>query len=222
MGAALDRNQSADEKPNEAALARARDGSVRLDGNAPLPSQEPPPAYEITYRLEDTTTEVGQVTTARIRVRRPFESHVLLLAGAPPGGRVNVERKSRFGELGLIGNRGRERQVLHIPPAVAGSDLRPDIALKDAETDRLIERREQRRVLGRRCQVWRMGSSIAAGELVAIGSRPGEYADACIDGRGFVLEEVWILDDRRVRRRLVTKLDTSPEFIAGEFELQGA
>lgn len=95
----------------------------------------------------------------------------------------------------------QQRTVLAVGPLVAGPDLRLAPVLDAALARDLIEPREQREVLGRRCQVYRFPSSISGGVLGSA-SEPGEYADACFDETGLLLEEWWVVDGDAIRHRL--------------------
>lgn len=100
----------------------------------------------------------------------------------------------------------QQRTVLAVGPLVAGPDFRLAPVLDEALARDLIEPREQREVLGRRCQVYRFPSSISGGVLGSP-SEPGEYADACFDETGLLLEEWWVVDDDALRHRLALEVD---------------
>ena len=153
--------------------AMPRDGSIRSTGAVGFASA--PDAYRLIYRVEQPSGDHVATTTDALTVRRPFDSFVESLSGPPPGTKVNVVRSSRFGALALRGGDGSAR-LFYPPPGLAVSDLRPDQVMDEAVVNHKAERREVRRVAGAPCQVYRVGSSVQAGELIPLGARPGEYA----------------------------------------------
>ena len=195
---------------------QGRVGSVRLPGNTAIPPAPPPTSYDITYRIEESATDDIVTTTERAQVRRPFDSRVVTRRD----GKVTTTRVSAFGLL-LLGS--GERAVLGVPPALATGDLRPDVVLPEVAESRTMQKREQRRVAGRRCQVYRAGKTALSGELVPIASaKEAEYADLCIDSEGLLLEEVWQAETgRRVRRKVATRVRTNVTLADSVFSLQG-
>jgi hypothetical protein len=183
-------------------------------GATPLTVREPPRSYAITYRIERYDRHAVVVSTDRIQVRRPFDARVL----STINGKQTGLRVSRFGALVLAPTAGATSIVS--PPSPATADLRPDIVLGEIEP-KVLPRREQRVVLGRRCQVYRTGSAISAGILIAAGARVGEHSDFCIDTRGLVLEEVWFKDGRPLQRRVATALEVDPDLGDALFGLEG-
>lgn len=112
-------------------------------------------------------------------------------------------------------------RVLAVPPALGTSDLRPDVALPEAVERHLAERREVREVAGRRCQVFRVGSTASDGTLVPIGTTAEEHADVCVDEQGLVLEEWWVKDGEPIRQRVAIAVDADAETDDEDFELAG-
>lgn len=184
------------------AVGGSDDGDGASDGPVLLPRRTPL-AYSVTYDVEDTTQERPTRTVEVLEVRRPFESR---LSVRDASGRVLNERASRLGALATRGADGRWRE-LALGPALPTGDLRPGPALEDALARGWIQARGRRELLGRRCQVFRAGGSVSAGTLHRL--RPGgrDFADACIDGSGIVLEETWHIGGRRVQRRVATWVD---------------
>ena len=102
----------------------------------------------------------------------------------------------------------QQRTVLAIGPTLAGPDYRLAPVLEEALGRGLLERREQREVLGRRCQVYRFGTSVVGGVLRPPGDPADEYADACFDAEGLLLEEWWVVKGDPIRQRLAIDVDT--------------
>lgn len=196
-------------------------------GSAPLPSGSAavaldpslvPARYRVTYRVETYAGGEEVVHTESLEVDRPFLSRVELRAGPPPGERLIAERTASFARFGI--SHDGESTVLMVPPALAGSDLRPEPSLPQAEEEGLVERREVREVVGRRCQVRRAGGPASTGELVPLGAEgDGTYADLCFDAAGLLLEELWVQDGAVLRRRVATRVDDAPTFDDDHFAL---
>ena len=183
-----------------------RDGSrvvVAVGDTSPLPARDVPTAFELTYLVERYDPNGIVESTEVLTVRRPFDGHIVTLRD----GKRSGERVTRLGELTLVTPQGP--RSLPVPPAPSGSDLRGDFVFGDVPAS-VAAPREQREVAGRRCQVYRIGTSLLTGELKPPGSVKGEQADVCFDGSGLLLEEVWWKDGRAIRRKVATKLTERP------------
>lgn len=193
----------------------SRKGSADLGRKpAALAIGAEPLSYVIEYDIERYGDEVHR-SRDRIEVRRPFEGRV---EDAAPGS----QPKPRLSRLGtLVISTGDGPRSLVSPPAPATGDLRLKPVLSDAVAGGFLEVRERRRVLQRECQVYRAGSSVSAGELVPVGSKPGEHSDFCVDAEGLLLEEVWIKDGRPLQRRIAAELKTGVDLPDERFELEG-
>lgn len=186
----------------------SRAGSTLVDPKgAPLPMRSPPATYHIDYRIDDYAGGKHVITTDRLWVRRPFESLVESWTGRPPGTRLLSKQRNSFGRLEIDPASG-QRTILDIQPVLAASDLRVDPVLAPAVASRSLQLRERRRILGRPCQVYRAGGPVVGGTLTPYRAGATEYADACIDEDGLLLEEVWVLDRDPIRRRLATSVET--------------
>lgn len=197
----------------------ARMGSEEVAGpEAPaLRTGEEPAAYRIVYRLEQGGDDVPSVLTDVLSVQRPFRSRLETKRGAPPGGSVLSEQVSRLGHLET---RGRERATATFasPAGIAASDIRVAAILPDLVERGLAERREQREVAGRRCQVYRTLGPLSAKSVAP--PTEEEFADNCIDGQGLVLEELFVLDGTPISRRVAVEVDLSPTFADGAFRTE--
>ena len=193
----------------------SRDGSERVaPASAPaIEIERTPTSYKIEYAIELYRKDGVTKTSDEIEIRRPFDARI---ASEADGRRTDL-RASRFGALVLTTGAGV--RSLTAPPAPSASDLRVDPVLEEALASGALQQREQRRVLGRRCQVYRAGGTILSGELVAVGTKPAEYADFCVDAAGLVLEEVWVKDDRPLRRRVATVVKEDADIDDDRFRL---
>jgi hypothetical protein len=208
------RNAVGDRAPGRPELSRAGSVLVSVAGtDAPIGIDRTPESYRISYRIEVYQERAVRTTTDTLEVRRPFQSRLV----SKDGSRVLTTRASRLGALAF----GSAQGPISIAsaPVVASADLRFDPALAEAVDLELVELREQRRVAERRCQVVRFGSTISSGELRPVGSREGEYADACIDAEGLLLEEVWVKDGVPLQRRIATAIEVDPSLSENRFTL---
>lgn len=175
-----------------------------------------PQSYDITYRVTSGRGPSTVTATEQLQVSRPFLGRVV---STPPDSTTKSERVTRLGALVLPTGAGARR--LAVPPAMAGSDLRFDVSLPAALADGAVEARERRRVAGRRCQVYRFGASVAAGDLTPYDPEGAEWADACIDEEGLLLEELWHKGGRDLRHRVATKVAVDVRLDEAAFTLPG-
>jgi hypothetical protein len=201
----------ADKRP---ALSRAGSTS-KGDAARPMAFADEPRSFVITYRVERYDPTKVQVSTDKAEIRRPYDARLTTTID----GKVTGERASRFGALVI--STGDGPRSLVSPPAPATSDVRLSTALPDAVDRKLVEVREQREVIGRRCQVYRIGTTVVAGELAPIGSKAGEYADICVDAHGLLLEEVWVKDGLPLQRRVAASLKLDVDLPDDRFTLPG-
>ncbi len=158
---------------------------------APLALGAPAERYAVTYRVIDG----GHTTTQRLLVNRPFAS------------RVEIGRTERITALGRLATRSASPwTVLEIAPAGAGSDLRVDIALVEAQRRGLVVRRGRRTVAGRRCQLYRTGGAIAGGSLSRARPTPRAYSEFCVARGSIVLEQQDVQDGATTRLLRATDL----------------
>lgn len=172
--------------------------------------------YRVVYRLDDLSDPAVTPTTDQVWVRQPFESRLETSGGDGDGEEVlqsvQISAIDRL-RLGTLG----EPLIIARVPGIAVSDLRVSPMLDAAVEAGLIERREQRVVAGRRCQVVRSGTLLGAGPLVPISDR--EHADSCIDAEGLMLEETLSFDGEATLHRLAIEVDTSPTLTADMFDI---
>jgi len=177
-------------------------GSCRSSNTAPLVIGAPVREYALTTRIEDG----GETRTEQLVVRRPFASRIVLHQG---------ERRTALGRLATRSS--SEWTVLEVPPAGAGSDLRPDIALSAAVRRHIVQRRGQRTVAGRRCQIYRAAAPVSAGALVGMVPTPARHTDFCVGRGAIVLEQTDVERGRVVRHLRATRVRTgasTPDVLA--------
>lgn len=191
----------------------ARNGSeVATGGTVDLGI--PPSTYVVTYRVDERDGDSVHTTTARLAVDRPFASRFTTSDGPPPGTDILTDRVSGFGVFAQRSGTGAP-VALTAAPALAAGDVRADVLVPALLGAGAAERREQREVAGRRCQVYRLGGPITAGEVVPSKRGSLTYAEVCIDADGLVLEEITVEDGEPVARWLAVKVEAAvdPELV---------
>jgi len=175
-----------------------------------------PTSYRIVFRVEDFAGG-DTVTIEELLVRRPFEARVETRAG----GRLIALDVHAFGRHAIQGEGEGRAVVVAAEPSPPGPDLQPAPALADALERELIERRAQRTVAGRACQVYRAGAPVAGGVITPVDADSDEWADFCVDEAGLVVAEDWVLDGDLVRRRTASTVDERPDISADAFVIDG-
>lgn len=151
----------------------SRHGSTEASGRA-VALRSPPSSFTVTYRVEERSGDDVRTTTAVLLVDRPFGSRFTTLEGPPPGSEVLTERVTTFGVFAQRSGTGAPF-ALTAAPALAAGDVRPDVLVPAPLAEEAAERRERREVIGRPCQVHRLGRSITSGEVA-----PGVRAQVAI------------------------------------------
>jgi len=192
------------------ASKRPRPTAVR-EGSKPLPKRvgalvitDEPGAYRLAYRVETFGAGERVVSRDELEIRRPFDGRTRKREGAKATDAVRSEQIGVFGRIHVPRSSDASPVLLETGPALAPSDLRIRPVLEDLLDAGLAEAREWREVGGRPCQVIRFGGPISSGTVPLALEPKREYADACVDDRGLVLEELWVETGRVQRRRLAT------------------
>lgn len=197
-----------------------RRGSIPLPSAARVTPGAVPAAYRIVYRVENTAAGRTTVATEEVAVSRPFDGRQVSRDGAPPGRGRTGAQLTTLGRIEVPTAGSQPRLLLQTPPATAGSDIRLDLVLPDLVSARKASPREHRRVIGRNCRVHRFGGPVFAGVLEPYDPKSTTYADACVDGAGLVLEEVWVSKGERLRRKVATEL-TLGRAVAPRIRIEG-
>lgn len=180
--------------------------SVEVDPDPDFAIDQHLGSYRIVYRLDDPEGSIP-TETDRVLVRPPFDSRLETGPGLPPGGATTSVQIAQLDRL-RIGGVDNAATIARVP-GLAPSTIRIAPVLDEALAAGLLEIREQREVIGRRCQVYRSGSTLGAGPLVPITEE--EFADSCIDERGLLLEETLFLEGEAAYRRTAVEVDLDPE-----------
>jgi hypothetical protein len=193
-----------------------RSGSEVIPAGPPVAVDITPTDYRIEYRVEERISGGVRVSTEKVSVRRPFESRLETWDGAPPG-RTRVST-----EIAALARSAAERAkaaalVMQQPPAIATADVRASASLPVALAKQLVQQREQRRVAGATCQVYR-----SAVRLTDEPFRPptaAAYVDSCLDGHGLLVEEVRVASGKIDLHRVAVAVDVTPSLAAGTFAI---
>jgi hypothetical protein len=211
---------------SEEPVARtSRAGSTVLAAEAPPLTAGAAPdltGYVVTYRIDDYAAGGHITTTDVIRVDRPFRGRLDSYAGTEPSGPLVGGQVTVFGNLSVPTVGERPSLTLPVPPDIAGNDLRPLPMLEWATERGYLDRRERRSVLGRPCTVYRAGEPVSAGLVTPLADGDEglrNHADACFDDVGLLLEEVWVREDRVLRRKVAVDLDAGPSLGDADFPL---
>lgn len=195
----------------------SREGSIESAGGQ-VEVSNVPSSFRIVYRVEEFAGGDYQISTEESRVKRPFDGMTEKREGLPPGKKLLSTQTSTFGKVTFPAS-GNTPIILVTAPATAVGDLRPDAVLEEGVKEGLLDRREVRRIAGRRCQVYRSGGPVTAGQLLSIKEATDESTDFCVDESGFLLEEVWygtqrslrVLErPRAIRRKVAVEIEEEP------------
>lgn len=205
-----------DDANDDDRIGRAGSELVDDDPADPLPIDEVPTTYRVTYRVETPSGDEVAVTTDDLVVRRPFESVLRSHGGDTTGDELISETVASFGRLHIGGDRDTALVVAN-PPGVTPSDVRLRPALHEALSRGLLELGPRREVLGRLCQMYRSGEPLGSGSIEA--PEPTEYTDTCIDAAGLVLEEILVVEEETLFRRLAVEVNESPRVTDADFAI---
>jgi hypothetical protein len=181
----------------------------KVVGGPPVRVTHVPTSYQAVFRVENRAGKALVVNTEKVWMRRPFQSRIEDWRGPPPGTTRLTLRQSAFGVLASTSEASSPLNIA-APPSVASGDVRIDAVLDEIIRGHYGLRREQREVYGRRCQVYRLGGPVLAGDVTRYEPGKGDFTDVCIDANGIVLEEYWVQDGRLLRRRVATELKIDP------------
>ncbi|HZQ85132.1 MAG TPA: hypothetical protein VFA83_09860 [Acidimicrobiales bacterium] len=186
-------------------LAAAALALTACGGGGAPPVEAPPHSvagFRIVYRVE-THAQAEEVTRREVTVRRPDDSSDLTYPDGstqPASGFVSHGTRLYSVDGGALVDHGDRSSGA--PPG----DWRLAPALPDLARLALVRRVGTARVAGRPCVVYRFAGPV--GDPIAR-AHAGEYADECVDGRGLLLSERWVLDGRVLRLTEATQVDTA-------------
>ena len=184
----------------------------------PLDMTAGPTAYHAVYKAESYSGAKVTRSTEDVSIQRPFNGRVTIREGTSPSGALQFEGRSTLGSYANYSESG-PGQVSGDAPTVAFGDVRLDASLPDLLSKGLLVRRERRTALGQDCQVYRTGSSLQGLKITAPTAK--DYADACLDRSGLVLEEVTVVGGKLTQRLTATSLAEDATFESNTFTVDG-
>lgn len=161
-------------------------------------------SYRIRYLLESFGAGEPKVFDYTLTVRRPFDQD----QDYKDGGALVFRQIQNFGVGALYQQVNPVPEVVRASPAIAETDTRFSAIIDDLVADGIYLPKERRKVLDSECVVYRTGSAVGAREFTK--AKPTNYADICIDARGFVLEELSVQDGKVFARRTAVELELTP------------
>ncbi len=201
---------------------------VKIELTSPLVARQSPPltistaatAYNITYQIQVISAETGSVERhlEKLSVRRPFDDHVIFYAGEAVTDTTEFEVIDNLG-LASTSSDGATAQVQQGVPAAGKTDVRLDITLDDLVKNEYFTAREQRRVAGRNCTVYRTGRTVESNAVAK--ATDTDYVDVCIDDAGLMLEEMAVNGGKISLRVIATDIAFEPTFPDDYFKITG-
>jgi hypothetical protein len=184
----------------------------------PLAMASVPGSYRAVYRAESYQGAKVTRSTEDVSIQRPFNGRVTIREGTDASGALQFEGRSTLGSYANYSQSG-PGQVSGDAPTVAFGDVRLNASLDDLLRKGLFVRKERRQALGRDCQVYRTGTSLQSLKITA--PTATDYADACLDDAGLVLEEVTVVGGKLTQRLTATELVDEPTFESNTFTVDG-
>ncbi|MEO8697653.1 MAG: hypothetical protein ABI658_29410 [Acidimicrobiales bacterium] len=198
---------------------------VKLELTSPVVAKQSPPltistaatAYNVTYQIQVISADTGTVERhlEKLSVRRPFDDHVIFYAGDAVTDTPEFEVIDNLGLASTIS--GGVPQVQQGLPAAGKTDVRLDITLDDLVKSEYFTAREQRRVAGRNCTVYRTGRTVESNSVAK--ATDTDYVDVCVDESGLMLEEMAVNSGKISLRVIATDIAFEPAFADDAFTI---
>ena len=191
---------------------------VTLELTSPVTARQSPPlsitnavtSYNLTYQVQVISdTGVIEHHLEKLSVRRPFDDHVIFYAGETVSDTTEFEVTDNLG-LAATSSAGGAPQVQQGLPTAGKTDVRLDVTLDDLVKSEYFTAREQRRVAGRNCTVFRTGRTVESNSVAK--ATDTDYVDVCVDESGLMLEEMAVNSGKVSLRILATEIEFEPTF----------
>lgn len=173
-------------------------GVAGCSGSGSQPSSSPE-GWRIVYRVDDSAGPTPRVTTQVVEVLPPYGARSVTYQGAPPGGASLGGAAWTEGHQYLVDPGGSTREVATVAPGFAGPDTHLDVALAAALRHGLVRRGASATVAGTACTEWVSRAPLDSGELAL--PVADERTTSCVDDRGRLLRDSWVLSGKVVRAR---------------------
>lgn len=170
--------------------------------------EDPPETYRIVYDI----VENGLARSETWTMRRPYES---LVVSERDGEQVSGTATSVDALWTFLADRDG---WLSVQPERhrAAFDLRPAPAIGPMIALDLVEETEPAEYAGTSCRGFRTGQPVSAGEATA--PSPAETTELCVDDRGLLLHERWMLDGEVVVERTARSVEVGIEVDGAIFD----
>jgi hypothetical protein len=198
---------------------------VKLELTSPVVAKTSPPltvstattAYDVTYQIQVISADTGTVERhlEKLSVRRPFDDHVIFYAGEEVTDTPEFEVVDNLGLSSTIS--GGVPEVRQGLPTAGKTDVRLDITLDDLVKGEYFTAREQRRVAGRNCTVYRTGRTVESNSVAK--ATETDYVDVCVDESGLMLEEMAVNSGKISLRVIATDIAFDPAFPDDRFTI---
>jgi hypothetical protein len=185
--------------------------------SAPLAIRSDVGSYNVSYEVR-VIADTGEIEHhfEKLSVRRPFDAHITFYAGETADAAEEFESVVNLG-LSSESSAGGDPEVRQSLPAAGRADVRLDVTLDDLVKSGYFTAREQRRVVGRPCTVYRTGRTVESN--VAAKPTETDYVDVCVDEAGLMLEEMSVNGGKVSLRVLATEVTETPTFAVDEFAI---
>jgi hypothetical protein len=198
---------------------------VKLELTSPVTARQSPPlsitnavtSYNLTYKVQ-VISDTGAIEhhLEKLSVRRPFDDHVIFYAGETVSETTEFEITDNLG-LSATSSAGGAPQVQQGLPTAGKTDVRLDITLDDLVKSEYFTAREQRRVAGRNCTVFRTGRTVESNSVAK--ATDTDYVDVCVDESGLMLEEMAVNSGKVSLRVIATEIAFEPTFADDTFTI---
>ena len=188
----------------------------KIELTSPVVARESPPLtiagsvthYNVTYDIE-VIADTGEVERhlEKLSVRRPFDDHVIFYAGSEVSTTAEYEVIDNLG-ISSTSSSGAAPQVQQGLPTAGKTDVRLDVTLDDLVKNEYFVAREQRRVAGRNCTVFRTGRTVESNAVAK--ATDTDYVDVCVDESGLMLEEMSVNKGKVSLRIIATEIAIEP------------
>jgi hypothetical protein len=193
--------------------------SAKVSGaTGPLAMSTVVSSYHAVYRAQAYTGATATDSTEEVSVQRPFDGHVAIREGKPPGAASQFEGRSTFGTYANYTEAGAA-QIADDAPTVALGDVRVTTSLDELVSQGFFVLGDRRKALGRQCQTYRTGSPLQSLKITA--PTATDHVDVCLDQAGLILEEVTVAAGKLTQRLTATSIELDPALDPAQFKIEG-
>jgi hypothetical protein len=160
--------------------------------------------WRVVYTVEDLAGATPRVTTQVVEVLPPYGARSVTYEGATVGGTSLGGAAWVRGHQYLVQADGSAHEVAQVPPGFAGPDAHLDVAMATALRLGLVRRGGTATVAGTACTEWVSHDPLDSADLAPPSATSS--ATSCVDARGRLLRDTWVLSGKVVRVRTAVSL----------------